>query len=146
MDDQTVFTLPLRIYVEDTDAGGIVFYANYLKYFERARTEFIRASGYEWRFGLEQNISYVVHSLDIKYLKSAKLDDMVGVNVRVNKLARTYIDFHQEVLNQQGEILVKANIKVACVHLDTAKPRVLPPELSKKIREKLSDRLREKIS
>jgi len=139
MDDQTVFTLPLRIYVEDTDAGGIVFYANYLKYFERARTEFIRASGYEWRFDLDHNISFVVHSLDIKYLKSAKLDDMVSVSVRVNKLAKTYIDFHQEVLNQQGETLVKANIKVACVHLDTAKPRTLPSDLSQKISESLGE-------
>ena len=143
MDDQSVFTLPLRIYVEDTDAGGIVFYANYLKYFERARTEFIRGLGYEWRFGLEQNVSYVVHSLDIKYLKSAKLDDMVNVSVRINKLARTYMDFHQEVLNQQGEILVKANVKVACVYLDTAKPRVLPSELSDGLSKKLSELLNE---
>ena len=106
---------------------------NYLKYFERARTEFIRASGYEWRYGLEKNISYVVHSLDINYLKSAKLDDMVRVSVRVKKIAKTYMDFQQQVLNEQGEVLVKGNVKVACVHLDTAKPRALPAELSEKL-------------
>lgn len=128
------FKLPIRVYVEDTDAGGIVFYANYLKYFERARTEFIRAAGYEWRFGLQNNISYVVHSLEVKYLSSARLDDLVDVTVELDQLGRSFMRFRQKVLNQKNELLVEAYIKVACVHLDTAKPRVMPKELSEKLK------------
>jgi len=129
-----IFKLPIRVYVEDTDAGGIVFYANYLKYFERARTEFIRAAGYEWRFGLQNNISYVVHSLEVKYLMSARLDDMVDVTVRLDQLGRSFMRFHQQVVSQNNELLVEGYVKVACVHLDTSKPRVMPKELSEKLK------------
>jgi len=123
------FLLPLRVYIEDTDAGGIVFYANYLKYFERARTEFIRAKGYELRRSLEENISFVVHSLDIKYLKPAKLDDLVQVSVVLQKMGKSFLLFRQQVLAQDGLCLVEGHVKVACVHLDTAKPRALPERL-----------------
>jgi len=128
-----IFTWPIRVYVEDTDAGGIVFYANYLKYFERARTEFIRAAGFEWRHGFADNISYVVHSLDIKYLKSARLDDSIRVTVELKKMGKTYLLFKQQVINEAGELLVEGNVKIACVHLETSKPRVLPAEMVEKL-------------
>jgi len=124
------FVLPVRVYIEDTDAGGIVFYANYLKYFERARTEFIRFKGYELRSSLAENISFVVHSLDIKYLKPAKLDDLVQVTVELQKMGKTFFIFRQQVLNEDGLCLVEGHVKVACVHLDTAKPRTLPESLA----------------
>lgn len=123
------FSIPLRIYIEDTDAGGIVFYANYLKFMERARTEYIRSLGVELRAGMEQNISYVVHSLEIKYKKPAKLDDLIVVTAEVSKIGKTYLIFEQQVLDKFDAVLVSAQVKVACVSLDTGKPRLLGAEL-----------------
>ena len=129
MTESTGFSLPIRIYIEDTDAGGIVFYANYLKFFERARTEFMRAQGFELRSGMAQNINYVVHSLELKYLRSAKLDDLIEVYARIESVGRTFLLFKQWAENKQGEILVEGLVKVACISLDSGKPRVMQPEL-----------------
>ena len=125
-----MFSLPIRVYIEDTDAGGIVFYANYLKYMERARTEFIRHLGVELRAGLQENISYVVHSLEVKYHKPARLDDLLMVSAEVLKVANTYIAFTQKVYAECGALLVSAQVKVACVSLDEGKPRRLSEKLS----------------
>jgi len=127
------FYLPIRVYIEDTDAGGIVFYANYLKYFERARTEFIRSLGFELRACMAENVNFVVHSIDLKYLRSAKLDEVVNVSARVEKKGRAFMLFHQQVVNNLGEVIVEGHVKVACIHFDTAKPRTLPVELSNKL-------------
>jgi len=125
----SVYRLNVRVYVEDTDAGGIVFYANYLKYMERARTELIRSLGIELRASLKFNVSFVVHSVDIKYLQPARLDDQLVVTARVGKVARTYMVFQQSVLSLSGDCLTKAVIKVACVDLEKGKPRKIMPEL-----------------
>ena len=129
MTEQSACSIPIRIYIEDTDAGGIVFYANYLKYFERARTEFMRAKGFELRRGMAENINYVVHSLELKYLHSAKLDDLIDVFAEIVSFGRTYLIFKQWAANSQGEVLVEGTVKVACIKLDSGKPRVLPPDL-----------------
>lgn len=123
------FSIPVRVYIEDTDAGGIVFYANYLKFMERARTEYIRSLGVELRAGMKQNISYVVHSLEIKYHKPARLDDLVVVTANVLKVGKTYLIFEQHVIDKSEAVLVSAQVKVACVSLDTGKPRALDSEL-----------------
>lgn len=123
------FSIPVRIYIEDTDAGGIVFYANYLKFMERARTEYIRSLGVELRAGMKQNISYVVHSLEIKYQKPAMLDDLVIVTANVSKVGKSYLVFEQYVIDENKTVLVSAQVKVACVALDSGKPRALGSEL-----------------
>ena len=123
------FSIPVRVYIEDTDAGGIVFYANYLKFMERARTEYIRSLGVELRAGMKQNISYVVHSLEIKYQKPAKLDDLVIVTANVSKVGKSYLVFEQYVIDENETVLVSAQVKVACVALDSGKPRALGSEL-----------------
>lgn len=128
-EEQQVSYWPIRVYIEDTDAGGIVFYANYLKYFERARTEFFRSKGFELRNGLASNINYVVHSLNIQYKKSARLDDEVMVATHIMSVGKTYLVFSQKVLNQEKELLVDAEVKIACLHYDSAKPRRLPESL-----------------
>ena len=125
-----MFRLPVRVYIEDTDAGGIVFYAHYLKYMERARTEFIRQLGVELRAGLQENISYVVHRIEVKYHKPARLDDMLMVSAEVLKVANTYITFTQNVYAEEGALLVSAQVKVACVSFDEGKPRRLSEQLS----------------
>ncbi len=125
------FALPVRVYIEDTDAGGIVFYANYLKFFERARTEFVRHRGYELRQGLADNINYVVHSLAIKYHRPARLDDLITVFAELEKQGKTYVQFRQWAEGASGELLVEGCVKVACVHLDSGKPRALPSAFCK---------------
>lgn len=129
------YSLPIRVYIEDTDAGGIVFYANYLKYFERVRTELVRASGYQLRAGMEQNINYVVHSLDIRYIKPARLDDELVVHAKVVKISKTYFQVRQWATNAEAEVLVEGNVKVACVEFDTGKPRKMPAALVEALAE-----------
>jgi tol-pal system-associated acyl-CoA thioesterase len=129
-DKHESFVLPIRVYIEDTDIGGIVFYANYLKYFERARTEFIRSLGFELRSGFEQGVSYVVHSINVRYHAPARLDQILNVTASVSKVGRTYMDFYQRVEAQSGHLLVEATVKVACVSLNkNGQPRSLPEQL-----------------
>lgn len=123
------FALPIRVYIEDTDAGGIVFYANYLKYFERARTELVRSRGYQLRSSMASNINYVVHSLELKYIKPARLDDQIVAWARIGKVARTYFLVEQWVSDEAGETLVKGSVKIACTHLDSGRPRSLTEDL-----------------
>ena len=123
------FKFPIRVYIEDTDVGGIVFYANYLKYFERARTEFVRNLGFELRAGFNGGVSYVVHSLNLRYLQPATLDQVLDVTASIDKLGRTYMDFKQAVYDENGTCLVEGSVRVACVSLACGKPRALPTEL-----------------
>ncbi len=128
-DDQKASYLPIRVYIEDTDAGGIVYYANYLKYLERARTEFFRTRGFELRKGISENINYVVHSLTIEYKRPARLDDQLLVKSRIIAMGKTYLKFNQQVLSSEKELLVDAEVKIACLHFDSAKPKRLPESL-----------------
>lgn len=121
----SAFSLPLRVYIEDTDAGGIVYYVNYLKFMERARTELMRSLGYDKPAILEDDCLMVVHSADVQYRKPAKLDDALTATAVVSKLARSYVVFYQEIL-RNGELLCSATIKVACVTPRVLKPRALP--------------------
>lgn len=123
------FELSIRVYIEDTDIGGIVYYANYLKFFERARTEFVRSIGFELRGGYGDGISYVVHSLDLRYFKPAKLDQILRVTAAIKKVGKAHLDFVQKVLDESGDVLVEGNVRVACVNLESGRPRVLPPAL-----------------
>ncbi|MFT6908242.1 MAG: tol-pal system-associated acyl-CoA thioesterase [Oleiphilaceae bacterium] len=127
--NQTISNFPVRVYIEDTDAGGIVFYANYLKYFERARTEFFRSRGFELRKGIAENINYVVHSLSVQYIQSARLDDELMISTQVIKIGKVFLIFNQKVFNQEKDLLVDADVKIACLHYDSAKPRRLPESL-----------------
>lgn len=131
MNAETPFQIPVRVYIEDTDAGGIVFYANYLKYFERARTELVRSKGVSLRDGLGAGVSYVVHSLDVNYRQPAKLDDLLVVTAAIKKVAKTYFVFVQQVINEDGRCLVEATIKVACVSYPELKPQAISPEMAR---------------
>ena len=126
------FTWPVRVYIEDTDAGGIVFYVNYLKYMERARTELLRAIGFDKAAITEDNDLLVVVSANIDYKRSARLDDQLNVSASFAKIARTYVVFSQSV-TRGDELLCRGEIKVACVTRDTLKPRPLPKVMSSKL-------------
>lgn len=134
----SAFCHPVRVYLEDTDAGGIVFYANYLKFFERARTEFVRAQGFEMRRSLTSGISFVVAGLALDYLRSAYLDDELNIFVAVKSYKKTYFEVSQwaERNSEPGVTLVQGTIKVACVDLATGKPRRMPSELEQALKNK----------
>ncbi|MCK0105426.1 tol-pal system-associated acyl-CoA thioesterase [Marinobacter sp. S0848L] len=127
----SVFELPIRVYIEDTDAGGIVFHAKYLHYMERARTEWVRSQGVELRAGLEQNVSYVVQKMTLHYAAPAKLDDQLLVTAEPIASSRVSMTFRQQVLKADSRaVLCDAEVRVACVALDTGKPRRLPDNMS----------------
>lgn len=119
------FALPVRVYIEDTDAGGIVYYVNYLKYMERSRTEFLRSLGYDKPAILDEGLLLVVHSANVQYRRPARLDDQLQVTTSVAKLARTYVEFQQQVL-RGNEMLCEGLIRVACVAQASMKPSAIP--------------------
>jgi len=114
------FDWPLRVYYEDTDAGGIVFYANYLKFFERARTEWLRACGIDQR--------ELVKRTALEYSAPARLDDLIHVVSRIGRIGRASVDFHQEAW-RDGTLLASGDIKVASVSLGAIRPVGIPAKV-----------------
>ena len=111
-----VFTLPVRVYFEDTDAGGVVYYANYLKYLERCRTEWLRSDGHQQGELLrEASIAFVVRSISVDYLKPARLDDLLSVSMEVERITRAQIFFRQSIRRGDEELLT-AQVQVVCVN------------------------------
>ncbi|MES2050020.1 MAG: tol-pal system-associated acyl-CoA thioesterase [Pseudomonadota bacterium] len=123
------FTWPVRVYYEDTDAGGIVFYANYLKFFERARTEWLRASGInQQKMKDDTQCMFVVKATAVEYHAPARLDDELKLTVVVERLGRASVHFVQEAWC--GDILlVTGKIKVGCVDALSVRPTVIPKEI-----------------
>jgi acyl-CoA thioester hydrolase len=120
------FTWPVRVYYEDTDAGGIVFYANYLKYFERARTEWLRAGGVDQRrLEEESGVVFVVRRTALDYFTPARLDDLLTIGSRIARIGGASLDFEQEAW-RGDELLARGTIRVACVACATLKPSPLP--------------------
>lgn len=129
------FKWPVRVYYEDTDAGGVVYYANYLKFYERARTEAVRFLGFDQeKLRTESNTVFVVGNINVNYRRPAKLDDELIVYLKLDKIARSYIVFEQQIWC--GEILLNiAEVKVACVSADKMKPIVIPTFMREKLAE-----------
>jgi acyl-CoA thioester hydrolase len=121
------FTWPIRVYYEDTDAGGIVFYANYLKFFERARTEWLRACGVDQnRLADQAGAIFIVRSTAVDYRAPARLDDVVKVVSRIERLGRASVDFAQEAW-RDGTLLATGSIRVGCVDRIALRPAAIPP-------------------
>ena len=116
----------LRVFYEDTDAGGIVYYANYLKFFERARTEWLRSLGITQSSFLEQNFAFVVRHVDIDYLASAKLDDLLTISSKVILLKRASLVFEQKIVNQNNKLIVSATVTIAAINIQQGKPCAIP--------------------
>jgi acyl-CoA thioester hydrolase len=119
----------VRVYYEDTDAGGIVYYANYLKFFERARTEWLRALGINQSIFLEQNIGFVVTKVEMDNKASAKLDDLLTITTTISRLKSASLVFSQQLVNQHQQLLCDVVIKVACVNLSITKPCGIPQSI-----------------
>jgi acyl-CoA thioester hydrolase len=130
------FYWPVRVYYEDTDGGGVVYYANHLKYMERARTEWLRELGCEQGELLRrERLVFVVRSAQIDYRRPARLDDRLQIGTRVEILRRTSLTFAQQVEHLPGKhIVCAAMVRVACVHADTWRPQPLPVLLLREIR------------
>ena len=146
----STFFIHNRVYYEDTDAGGIVYHANYLKFMERARTEWVRSLGLNQNKLLEQSIGFVVIDMAIKFKGSARLDDLIHTTCHVKANRRASILFEQEISrvdegalnestthttnNKNNQVLVKAEVKVACVNLASQKPIAIPDDLLREMR------------
>ncbi len=123
------FAIRVRVYYEDTDAAGVVYYANYLKFMERARTDHLRAMGIRHADQKSaENLAFVVVNADISYHKPARLDDELWVSSALPELGRSVLVFEQQVRRDgaDGELLCSGRIRAACVYADSLKPRSLP--------------------
>lgn len=123
----------MRVYWEDTDAGGVVFYANYLKFFERARTEWLRHLGFSQELlRTEAGAMFVVSDTALKYLRPARLDDWLQVSVQVCELGRASMSLCQQAWRGE-QLLCEGQIRIACVDRTGFKPRRIPPTIFDKI-------------
>jgi acyl-CoA thioester hydrolase len=129
MSEQTVFTWPVRVYFQDTDAGGVVYHASYVNFMERARTEWLRSCGYS-NAGLmkEFGVMFVVRTMKLDYLRPALLDDMLAVTAQVSEIGRSRLSLRQSV-RRADEILTEGEVRLVCVSRDTFKPVRVPQAL-----------------
>jgi acyl-CoA thioester hydrolase len=125
-----IFEWPVTVYYEDTDAGGVVYHSNYLKFFERARTELLRTINVSQQTLLEQNIGFVVRHMDIDFLQGARLDDHLVVKTSISDLKKASLTFCQEIVNPDGAILCKAMVKVACIDNIKMRPKAMPQSIA----------------
>ncbi len=126
----THFTFPVRVYHEDVDDGGVVYYANYLKYLERARTEWLRTLGFDQRFLKdESSVQFLVSRVHIDYLRPARFNDLLVVGVKMARCARASIGLVQEVCREPEEVLASAEVRLACVDAASFRPTAMPRSL-----------------
>ena len=128
MSDSPIFSLPMRVYFQDTDAGGVVYHASYVNFMERARTEWLRTQGYT-NAGLMATFGmlFVVRSLKLEYLKPAVLDDLLDVTAQVKEMGRSRLSLLQTI-RRDGVLLTEAEVHLVCVDKEIFRP-VRVPEL-----------------
>lgn len=123
------FTWPVRVYFEDTDAGGVVYYANYLRYLERARSEWLRAMGFDQRKLMDETgLGFAVRAVAAEYLRPARLDDELRVTCSIKMLGRAQVIFEQTV-ERGAETLLTATVRLACMDLARGKAAAVPAEI-----------------
>lgn len=125
------FSIPVRVYYQDTDAGGVVYHAQYLLFMERARTEFLNAAGFDLaRFAERDGILFMVHRLAVRFHRPARLNDLVSVSAEVVKMGHASFVFRQTV-ERGAELLVEADVTVALVDRARDRPARIPDELKR---------------
>ena len=123
------FSLPIRVYFQDTDAGGVVYHGSYVNFFERARTEWLRSFGHSGTSLIKEfGAVFVVRSMKIDYLKPALLDDLLTVTAQIKEVGRSRVTLLQTV-QRDDELLTEGEIHLVCVSLDTFKPISVPEVL-----------------
>ena len=134
------FFAKFRVYFEDTDAGGIVYYANYLKFCERARTEWLRSENISQQKMIEEShTGFVVYEIKGRYLHSAKLEDELTVYVIPVKLRKLSLTVYQEVYNQRGEKLFEFECTLACTNLLKNKPNVIDAKIAEFVKSRIPE-------
>ena len=132
-----VYSFPVRVYFENTDAGGVVYHAEYLKFLERARTEWLRHLGFDHQaLARNHRIVFVVTQAAVDFVKPARLDDSVSVSVQLESLGKVRCVFTQEI-RRDDDVLVRAKITVACVTGEHFKPAEIPDALRRKMQASL---------
>ena len=111
----SLFRWPVRVFLEDTDAGGVVYHARYVAFFERARTEMLRQRNIHQRKLLEENISFVVRRMTVEYLSPARLDDLLDVQTEITAIRGASLTFAQRILDSRGNLLSFAEVLIACI-------------------------------
>lgn len=127
-----IFSFPLRVYYEDTDAGGVVYHANYLNFFERARTEWLRDLGYEQDdLKLDEKIIFIVRKVEINYLQPAIFNDLLMTTVEIIKIGASSIELSQQIIrnNEEKNILSTGKVLIVCINSDTFKPKKIPKRI-----------------
>lgn len=124
------FDWPVRVYYEDTDAGGVVYHAAYLRFFERARTEWLRSLGFDQsRVRREHGVVFAVRSMSVEFLKPARFDDELRVSVFDTRAGRASMTMGQAIHRADGELLCTASVRAACVDAGGFDPRPMPREI-----------------
>lgn len=141
------FNWPVRVYYEDTDVAGVVYYANYLKFYERGRTEWLRSLGWEQDVLIDKGLAFAVAHVDAKYIRPARFNDQLVVKTRISSVRKASVIFEQEIhlvgeaplsedsdeSDNKQQIVNKATIRVACVDMDTMTPAPMPSYLQEEI-------------
>nr|WP_152962992.1 MULTISPECIES: tol-pal system-associated acyl-CoA thioesterase [Photorhabdus] len=125
----TLFRWPVRVYYEDTDAGGVVYNARYVAFYERARTEMLRQHGIHQQRLLDEQIGFVVRRIVVDYRAPARLDDMLEVESEITDIRRASLTFIQRIVDVNGIILNSAEVLIACVNTSQMKPIALPKSI-----------------
>ena len=127
---QKEFIWQIRVYYEDTDAGEVIFYANYLKFMERARTEWLRKIGFDHKILKEKyGLLFAVKNLTIDYIKPGHLDDLLTVTSELLDSRKASLTFGQNIKNENSELLSEAKVKIACINSKTLKASSMPDKL-----------------
>jgi acyl-CoA thioester hydrolase len=127
------FIWPVRVYYEDTDAGGVVYYANYLKFFERARTEMLRSMGYEQDQLMVEGIIFVVRSIQVDYLIPARFNEQLQVSADLSLIKKASFDFEQQI-TRGDEVLCRGMVRIACLDAQTMRPKAIPENLQEQLK------------
>jgi acyl-CoA thioester hydrolase len=139
MHRNATFNWPVRVYYEDTDAGGVVYHSNYLNFMERARTEWLRALGFEQpHVKADMGVIIVVHSMQLEFKSPAYFNDLLDIHCKLTKVGRGSIEMEQQTM-RENTLLIKAQVKLAFVNADTFKPLGIPAEIKAAMLPKLAD-------
>jgi len=125
----SLFSWPVRVYYEDTDAGGVVYHASYIAFYERARTEMLRKQGFSQQMLLAEHVAFVVRKMTVEYLAPARLDDLLEIQSEVKSMRGASMVFSQRILNAENQVLNQAEVLIVCVDLSLMKPRALPKSI-----------------
>jgi len=125
----TLFRWPVRVYYEDTDAGGVVYHARYVAFYERARTEMLRQHNFHQQQLLKEHVAFAVRRMTVDYLLPARLDDLLEVQSEITSMRGASLTFAQRIINSDGTLLSQADVLIACIDPHQMKPIALPKSI-----------------